>query len=62
MQSIILVDDEDHFRSRLARAFVKRGYTVYQAANADEALRKIKEHQYCYLGKLLLTRCWDVVI
>ena len=43
MQSIILVDDEDHFRSRLARAFVKRGYTVYQAANADDALRKIKE-------------------
>ena len=45
MQSIILVDDEDHFRGRLARAFTNRGYTVYQAADVDEALKKIKEHQ-----------------
>lgn len=45
MQSIILVDDEDHFRSRLARAFSNRGYTVYQAADVDEALVKIKENQ-----------------
>lgn len=43
MQSIILVDDEDHFRGRLAKAFISRGYTVYQAASADEALKKIKE-------------------
>jgi two-component system response regulator RegA len=43
MQSIILVDDEDHLRERLAKAFAKRGYTVYQAANVDEALEKIKE-------------------
>jgi len=43
MQSIILVDDEDHFRGRLARAFTKRGYTVFQAANVDQALKKIKE-------------------
>jgi len=43
MQSIILVDDEDHFRGRLVRAFTNRGYTVYQAANVDEALEKIKE-------------------
>jgi len=45
MQSIILVDDEDHFRGRLARAFTNRGYTVYQAANVDEALNKIKENR-----------------
>lgn len=43
MQSILLVDDEEHFRSRLARAFVNRGYTVLQAANVDEALEKIRE-------------------
>jgi len=42
MQSIILVDDEDHFRGRLARAFTNRGYAVFQAANVDEALEKIK--------------------
>ena len=45
MQSIILVDDEDHFRSRLARAFTNRGYTVYQAASVDEALSQIKNHR-----------------
>ena len=45
MQSIILVDDEDHFRERLARAFTKRGYTVFQAADVDEALKKIKENR-----------------
>jgi len=45
MQSIILVDDEDHFRSRLVRAFTNRGYTVYQAADVDEALKKIKENR-----------------
>jgi len=43
MQSIILVDDEDHFRERLARAFTRRGYTVFQAADVDQALKKIKE-------------------
>ncbi len=45
MQSILLVDDEEHFRSRLARAFVNRGYTVLQAANVDEALEKIRENR-----------------
>jgi len=44
MQSIILVDDEEHFRGRLARAFNNRGYTVFQAENVDEALQKIKEN------------------
>ena len=45
MQSIILVDDEDHFRGRLVRAFTNRGYTVYQAANVGEALTIIKENR-----------------
>jgi two-component system response regulator RegA len=45
MQSIILVDDEDHFRGRLARAFANRGYTVFQAANVDEAMIKIRENR-----------------
>jgi len=45
MQSIILVDDEDHFRERLVKAFSNRGYTVYQAANVDEALDKIKKYR-----------------
>ncbi len=45
MHSIILVDDEDHFRDRLARAFTNRGYTVLQAAAVDEALIKIRDNQ-----------------
>ena len=45
MQSIILVDDEDHFRARLARAFTNRGYMVFQAANVDEAMARIKENR-----------------
>lgn len=32
--SILLVDDDDAFRERLARAFQKRGYVVTTAANA----------------------------
>ena len=44
MQSIILVDDEDHFRARLARAFTNRGLMVYQAANVNEAMVKIKQN------------------
>lgn len=35
--SILLVDDSDVFRERLARAFQERGFDVRTAANADEA-------------------------
>ena len=35
--SILLVDDDDTFRERLARAFVQRGYDVRQAASPSEA-------------------------
>jgi two-component system response regulator RegA len=45
MQSIILVDDENHFRERLARAFSKRGYSVFQAVDVDQGLDMIKKHQ-----------------
>jgi len=45
MQSILLVDDEELFRGRLARAFTNRGYTVFQAGDVDEALAKIKENR-----------------
>ena len=45
MQSIILVDDEEQFRGRLARAFINRGYTVFEAADVDGALEKIKENK-----------------
>ncbi len=41
---ILLVDDEDFFRQRLARAFSKRGYKVLEAANYNEAMAAI-EHE-----------------
>ena len=37
-QTILLVDDEDFFRERLAKAFAKRGFAVFTAANYDEAM------------------------
>lgn len=43
--SILLVDDEDTLRNRLAGAFTKRGYTVFTAANYDEAMSKIRSHR-----------------
>lgn len=36
--SILLVDDDEVFRRRLARAFDERGYDVRTASNYDEAL------------------------
>ena len=36
--SILVVDDDETFRSRLARAFRDRGYDARQAGNYDEAI------------------------
>ncbi len=36
--SLLIVDDDDVLRPRLARAFVDRGYEVRQAASYDEAM------------------------
>ncbi len=37
-ESLLLVDDDDTFRIRLARAFEDRGFDVRTAANYDEAI------------------------
>ena len=44
-RTILLVDDEEHFRDRLSRALTKRDYEVLQAGNYDEALKVIKKHR-----------------
>jgi two-component system response regulator RegA len=44
-RNIILVDDDELFRDRLARAFRNRGFEVYTATNCDEALGIIRKHQ-----------------
>lgn len=41
MPTILIVDDEEHFRERLCRAFTKRGFTVFSAAEYDQALEQI---------------------
>jgi len=38
-KSVLVVDDEEVFRTRLARALENRGYEVSCAADGDEALR-----------------------
>lgn len=43
-KTILLVDDENLFRDRLRRAFVNRGYTVFEAADYLEAVARIEEH------------------
>jgi two-component system response regulator RegA len=40
-KSLLLVDDDDVLRSRLARALVSRGLRVLQAANCQEALEHL---------------------
>jgi two-component system response regulator RegA len=36
--SILVVDDDERYRTRLARALTERGYDVIEAADADSAL------------------------
>lgn len=43
--SILIVDDETLFRERLGRAFEKREYQVFLAANYDEAMALIRENR-----------------
>jgi two-component system response regulator RegA len=38
MAKILLVDDEEHFRDRLARALIRRGHQVLTAGDYGEAL------------------------
>mgnify|MGYP001382623007 CR=1 FL=1 len=41
--SILIVDDDEVFRNRLARAFRERGYDVQAAGNYTEALARAQE-------------------
>jgi len=38
--SLLLVDDDEVFRRRLARAFTERGFEVHEAGGAAEAIRR----------------------
>lgn len=43
--SILIVDDDDTLRSRLARAMRTRGFEVVEAANYDEAIGAIEQQE-----------------
>lgn len=43
--SILLVDDEEVFRQRLALAFRRRGFTVYEAGDFTGALEVVQENE-----------------
>jgi two-component system, response regulator RegA len=43
--TILIVDDEELFRERLARAFARRGLQVHVAADYDQAIEVIGEHR-----------------
>ncbi len=45
MEKILLVDDEDFFRERLNRAFIRRGYTTCTASCYDEAMAITRKEQ-----------------
>jgi len=40
--SLLLVDDDEVFRRRLARAFAERGFEVHEAGGAAEAIRRAR--------------------
>lgn len=45
VRSILIVDDDERFRTRLGRAFRERGYEVYEAADAPDAGRLARAHE-----------------
>ncbi|WP_248431499.1 response regulator transcription factor, partial [Escherichia coli] len=46
--SLLLVDDDEIFLNRLARAMEKRGFSVARAASVAEARTAVAEHPPAY--------------
>lgn len=42
MATILLIEDDELFRSTLAEALISQGYTVIQAADGDEGVKMFK--------------------
>ena len=45
LPSVLIVDDDERLRSRLARAFRDRQYCVYEAAGVEEAETTVRAHR-----------------
>ncbi len=43
--TLLIVDDDDVFRTRLARAFESRGFQVWHTGSADEAVTLTRENE-----------------
>ncbi len=45
MATILLVDDEEHFRDRLSRALARRGHLVLEAEDYNSAIELLKKEE-----------------
>ena len=45
-QKILIVDDEENIRRIFKKALEKKNYIVHTASNAEDALHKIRGHEY----------------
>jgi len=43
-RAVLIVDDDERFRTRLARAFRERGYVTYEAADVPDARHVLDTH------------------
>jgi len=51
-KTLLIVDDDNPFRDRLARAMEKKGFEVFQAESVQKGILSVKEKN---LALLLLT-------
>ena len=42
-KSLLIVDDDNPFRERLARAMEKKGFEVFQAEGVQKGIQSVKE-------------------
>ena len=46
--SLLIVDDDNPFRDRLARAMEKKGFQVFQAESVQKGIQAAKEHKLAF--------------
>ena len=46
--SLLIVDDDNPFRDRLARAMEKKGFQVFQAEGVKKGIQTVKEKKPCF--------------
>jgi len=51
-KSLLIVDDDNPFRDRLARAMEKKGFTVLQAESVQKGIQTVKTNKALQFYKL----------